>query len=76
MEVLTPAEADSHLLSFTLRGYTPATLRDAALALSRTGLVVRSIDHAPFALRASFGWFNDEADVLALVRGIAALPPA
>ncbi|MBW2529297.1 MAG: aminotransferase class V-fold PLP-dependent enzyme [Deltaproteobacteria bacterium] len=85
VELVTPAECGSSLLSFDLPDFSPARLQVLALQLAREqGIIVRSIDHPPYALRASLGFFNTEAEVLRLVdavrdavaRGPAAIDPA
>lgn len=73
VSILTPEACPSQLLSFTQDGFTPERIRQAALALARAGVVIRSIDHEPHALRAAFGFFNDRSDVQALVEAVAAL---
>jgi L-cysteine/cystine lyase len=67
VEVLTPPGTAGPLLAVDLPAFPPAHLHALALALSARGIVCRSIDHPPYALRASFGFFNleREADELA-----------
>jgi L-cysteine/cystine lyase len=71
--ILSPASCPSHLLAFSLEGWSHDALHAASLELARRGIVLRSIDHAPFALRASFGFFNDERDIDAFCGAVAEL---
>lgn len=74
--VLTPGDCPSHLVAFSLAGFEPAHLRAVSLALGERGIVIRSIDHPPHALRASFGFFNTEAEVDRFADEIAAVAAA
>ena len=57
------------LVTFTVAGRAPA---EAAAELAAKGVVVRSLPR-PAALRASVGFFTDEADVARLAAGVAAV---
>ena len=57
------------LVAFTVAGRAPA---EAAAELAAGGVVVRSLPR-PEALRASVGFFTDEADLARLAAGVAAL---
>ncbi len=70
--VVTPAPCASQLLTFDLPDFAPAELHGLAGALAASGVVVRSIDHPPYGLRASFGFFNTAEDIAALRQGVAA----
>ena len=83
--IVTPLQQQSGLLSFDLPAFSPARMHVLALRLAQQQrLVIRSIDHPPYALRASLGFFNTaaEVDLLAdamadaLRRGPAELDPA
>ncbi len=69
VEVLTPPGPQAGLVTFTVAGRAPA---EAAAELAAKGVVVRSLVR-PEALRASVGFFTDEADVARLAAGVAAL---
>ncbi len=69
VEVLTPPGAQGGLVTFTVAGRAPA---EAAAELAAMGVVVRSLPR-PAALRASVGFFTDEADVARLAAGVAAV---
>jgi selenocysteine lyase/cysteine desulfurase len=70
VHVLTPAGPQAGLVTFTVAGTDPVAL---AAALAAEGVVIRSLPR-PEALRASLGFFSDEADVerlaAALARGV------
>jgi L-cysteine/cystine lyase len=69
--VLTPAAQQSQLLSFALPAFPPAALRVLAARWGRERqLVVRSIDHHPYALRASIGCFNLASELELLVEAV------
>ena len=70
--ILTPSTCPSQLLSFALDGWSLQGHRDAAMELSRRGIVIRSIDHPP-CLRAAFGYFNHERDLEQLTRAVSEL---
>jgi L-cysteine/cystine lyase len=69
VEVLTPPGAQAGLVTFTVAGAPPV---DAARRLAARGVVVRSL-RRPEALRASVGFFTDEADVVRLAAAVAEL---
>ena len=69
VEVLTPPGPQGGLVTFTVAGRAPA---EAAAELAAMGVVVRSLPR-PAALRASVGFFTDEADVARLAAGVAAV---
>ncbi len=69
VHVLTPPGPQAGLVTFTAAGRAPA---DAAAELAARGVVVRSLPR-PEALRASVGFFTDEADVARLAAGVAAV---
>jgi L-cysteine/cystine lyase len=69
VEVLTPPGPQAGLVTFTVAGRAPV---ETAAKLAARGVVVRSLVR-PEALRASVGFFTDEADVARLAAGIAAL---
>ena len=69
VEVLTPPGPQAGLATFTVAGRAPG---EAAAELAARGVVVRSLVR-PEALRASVGFFTDEADVARLAAGVAAL---
>jgi L-cysteine/cystine lyase len=69
VEVLTPPGPQAGLVTFTVAGRAPV---EAAAELAAGGVVVRSLVR-PEALRASVGFFTDEADVARLAAGVAAL---
>ena len=82
--LMTPEKQSSQLLSFDLPAFSPARLHALALSWARERkLVVRSIDHPPYALRASIGCFNTATEIGLLVdavrealrRGPAAIDP-
>jgi selenocysteine lyase/cysteine desulfurase len=56
-------------VAFAVAGRVPA---EAAAELAARGVVVRSIPR-PEALRASVGFFTDDADLARLAAGVAAL---
>jgi L-cysteine/cystine lyase len=67
--VLTPPGPQAGLVAFAVAGRVPA---EAAAELAARGVVVRSIPR-PEALRASVGFFTDDADLARLAAGVAAL---
>ena len=69
VEVLTPPGPQAGLVAFTTPGPAPA---EAARRLAASGVVVRSLPR-PEALRASVGFFTDEADVARLRAAVAGL---
>jgi L-cysteine/cystine lyase len=69
VEVVTPPGPQAGLVAFTVAGRAPA---ETAAKLAAGGVVVRWIPR-PEVLRASVGFFTDEADVAALAAGVAAL---
>ncbi|MBK6849676.1 MAG: aminotransferase class V-fold PLP-dependent enzyme [Proteobacteria bacterium] len=72
VELITPSEQASQLVAFDLPAFSPPQLWGLAAELARRErIVIRALPHAPFALRASCGWFNDEADVDRLIEAIA-----
>jgi L-cysteine/cystine lyase len=69
--VLTPEKQSSQLLSFDLPAFSPARLHALASIWARDRkLVVRSIDHPPYALRASIGCFNTATEIELLVDAV------
>jgi L-cysteine/cystine lyase len=70
VEIVTPETQGSPLVSFDLPAFSPAHLHALALAFAAQGLVIRSIDHPPYALRASLGYFNTAAEVEVLVEAV------
>ena len=69
VEVLTPPGSQAGLVTFTVAGRAPA---EAAAELAARGVVVRSLPR-PEALRASVGFFTDDADVARLAAAVAGL---
>ena len=69
VRVVTPSGPQAGLVAFVVAGRAPA---EAAAELAAGGVVVRSIPR-PEALRASVGFFTDEADLARLAAGVAAL---
>lgn len=67
--VVTPPGPQAGLVAFTVAGRAPA---EAAAALAARGVLVRSIPR-PEVLRASLGFFTDDADVARLAAGVAAV---
>jgi L-cysteine/cystine lyase len=70
VRILTPEKQASQLLSFDLPAFPPARLHSLAMRLVERGIIIRSIDHPPYALRASLGYFNTAGDVNALVDAV------
>ena len=74
LRVITPAAAPSQLISFVLAQGSRASYRALVRQLARQmGVICRSIDHPPYALRASCGFFNDDSDIEALRSGLSDL---
>ncbi|MBW2735949.1 MAG: hypothetical protein JRH20_26490, partial [Deltaproteobacteria bacterium] len=76
LNLITPSAQASPLLSFDLPAFSPGELFALTLELSHPEaaakpLVIRSTPHAPFCLRAAFGFFNNEEDVDLLVAAVA-----
>ncbi len=69
VEVLTPPGPQAGLVTFRAPGRAPA---EAAAELAAGGVVVRSL-RRPEALRASVGFFTDEADLARLAAGVGRL---
>jgi L-cysteine/cystine lyase len=69
VEVLTPPGPQAGLVTFTIAGATPS---EAVAELAAGGVVVRWLPR-PSALRASVGFFTDEADVARLAAAVAPL---
>jgi L-cysteine/cystine lyase len=69
--VLTPPGPQAGLLSFAVAGVDAEA---AAAALAAGGVIVRWVPE-PRVLRASLGFFTDDADVRRLAAGVAALAP-
>ena len=69
VRVLTPAAPCAGLVTFTIEGADP---EHACAALARDGVLVRWLEH-PSALRASTGFFTDEADIARLAEGVASV---
>ena len=67
VEIVTPAGPQAGLVAFRLAGCAPER---AAERLAAEGVVVRSVPR-PNALRASVGFFTDEADLARLEAGVA-----
>ncbi len=67
--MLTPAGPQAGLVTFTVPGLEPER---ACATLAGRGVVVRWLAR-PAALRASLGFFTDEADVTRLVEGVTAI---
>ncbi len=64
VELVTPADQQGPLVSFDLPAFSPAQIHSAALLLAdRDQVICRSIDHPPYALRGSFGFFNTLQEV-------------
>ncbi|MBK8480186.1 MAG: aminotransferase class V-fold PLP-dependent enzyme [Proteobacteria bacterium] len=71
VEIITPAAQASQLVAFDLPSFSPPRLWGLAAELARRErIVIRALPHAPFALRASCGWFNTEAEIDRLVEAI------
>lgn len=70
VRILTPVKQASQLLSFDLPAFPPAHLNSLAMRLVERGVIIRSIDHPPYALRASLGYFNTAGEVNALVDAV------
>lgn len=69
--LVTPENQQSALVSFDLPAFSPARLNALALGWAfDKRLVVRSIDHPPYGLRASLGFFNTEDEIDALVDAV------
>lgn len=66
--ILTPPGPQAGLVTFTTAGGDPVAI---AAELAAEGVVVRSVPR-PAALRASVGFFTDEADLRRLATGVAA----
>jgi L-cysteine/cystine lyase len=69
VEVLTPPGPQGGLVTFTIAGRPPAR---ACAQLAERGVIVRDLPR-PDALRASLGFFTDEADIAALAAAVAAV---
>jgi len=69
VEVLTPPGPQGGLVTFRLPGRAPA---EVCRELAERGVIVRWLP-APAAVRASIGFFNDEADIAALTRAVGAV---
>ena len=67
VEIVTPPGPQAGLVAFRLAGCAPER---AAERLAAEGVVVRSVPR-PNALRASVGFFTDEADLARLEAGVA-----
>ncbi|MFQ5610755.1 MAG: aminotransferase class V-fold PLP-dependent enzyme [Anaerolineae bacterium] len=80
VEIITPPGPQGGLVNFDLPDWSPAALAGLADCLSERGIIVRSISHEPYCLRASTAWFNTEADIdafcEALVEALKAGPEA
>ena len=62
--IVTPEGTDSPLLAFDLPAWSPQRLASAAFLLGREERIVcRSIDHPPYGLRVSLGFFNTDDEV-------------
>lgn len=71
LTVLTPAPQQTPLLGFDLPSYSPRQLWGLCLDLAeRDRVIIRSTPHAPFCLRAAFGFFNDDEDIAALTESL------
>ncbi len=71
LEVITPAPQQTPLLSFDLPEFTPQQLFALCIDLAeRERLIIRSTPHAPFCLRATFGFFNDASEIERLASGL------
>jgi L-cysteine/cystine lyase len=69
---ITPAELPSQLLTFTMASIPVEQLERVMLRLARESrIVIRTTPTAPRALRASFGFFNNEDDIERLVTALA-----
>lgn len=69
VHVLTPPGPQAGLVTFTVAGTAP---QEACAALAARGVIVRWLER-PAALRASLGFFCDDADLRALVEGVTAI---
>ncbi|MBS0578045.1 MAG: cysteine desulfurase [Proteobacteria bacterium] len=77
IELIGTAAAKASVLSFTMKGVHP---HDLGTILDSQGVAVRTGHHCampvmtffgvPATARASFGCYNDESDIAALVRGL------
>jgi len=67
--VLTPPGPQAGLVTFTVAGRTP---EEASRALGERGVTVRPLPW-PAALRASLGFFTDEADIARLAAAVEAV---
>lgn len=70
VELLTPAAQMSQLLTFDLPAFSPAKLDSLVYQLARDRIVIRAIEHPPYGLRASLGFFSTEAEVDRLAEAI------
>lgn len=70
VEMVTPDGPQAGLVNFDLPDWSPAAQVGLADELSRRGIVIRSIHHPPYCLRASTSWFNTEADLDALCQAL------
>jgi len=69
--LVTPPTADGPLLAFDLPAFSPQQLAGAAFLLgTEERILCRSIDHPPYALRVSLGFFNTEDEVDRLVTAV------
>jgi len=72
IEVITPEALQSQLVSFVIEGHTSAEMHAISGALAQQHqIIIRSISHPPYCLRAALGWFNTEEDVDRLVSALA-----
>ncbi|MBJ7456685.1 MAG: aminotransferase class V-fold PLP-dependent enzyme, partial [Thermoleophilia bacterium] len=69
VRILTPASGVAGLLTFVIEGRDP---QEACAALASRGVIIRWLER-PAALRASFGFFCDAADVQRLAEGVSAV---
>jgi L-cysteine/cystine lyase len=73
LEIISPKNCPSPLLSFDLPSHTPQQLFALSLELARQEkLIIRSTPHAPFCLRATFAFFNTEHEVALLAEKLQA----
>lgn len=74
IEVITPEGMQSQLVSFVPKGRSVKDMGAMSAALAKQHqIIIRSISHPPYCLRAALGWFNTDEDVDRLVEALAGL---
>jgi L-cysteine/cystine lyase len=64
--IITPAHRQAGLVNFAPLGWSPRRIAALTWALIERGYLIRSIDHEPYCLRVSTGFYNTDEELVGL----------